>query len=107
MKYREIGDKFDVSASSASEKLNTVGTDKNLFRLVGIRLVPVPGYSARVLPLELVPVPGYNARVLPLELVPVPVPCPWGHGTQISARIPTKGYVQTGDRARAPSLNRP
>ena len=31
------------------------------------------------------------ARVLPLELVPVP-----GHGAQICARAPTKGYVQNG-----------
>ena len=37
-----------------------------------------------------------RARILPLELVPVP-----GHGAQISARAPTKGYVQTGARARA------
>ena len=44
------------------------------------------------------PVFGHGAQVLPLELVPVP-----GHGTQISALAPTKGYVQI---ARAPSLNR-
>ena len=41
----------------------------------------------------------------PLELVPVP-----GHGSQISARAPTKRYVQTGTHARTPgkgtSLNR-
>ena len=42
---------------------------------------------------------GHGARVLSLELVPVP-----GYGTQITARAPTEGYVQTG--ARAPSLNR-
>ena len=41
--------------------------------------------------------PGYGTRVLPLELVPVP-----GHGTQISARAPTKGSVQTEARSRAP-----
>ena len=57
------------------------GTDEILFRLV--------------------PVPGHGARVLPLELVAVP-----GHGAQISAQAPTKTYVQTGARARAPSLNR-
>ena len=34
--------------------------------------------------------PGQGARVLPLELVPVP-----GHGAQICARAPTKGFVQT------------
>ena len=61
--------KFGVVASKAYERVNTKGTDENLFRLV--------------------PVPGHGARVLPLELVP-------GHGAQISARSPTKGYVQTG-----------
>ena len=44
------------------------------------------------------PVPGHRARVLPLELVP-------GHGAQICARAPKRGYVQTGTRARAPSVN--
>ena len=38
-----------------------------------------------------------NLFRLPLELVPVP-----GHAAQISARAPTKGYVQTVARARAP-----
>ena len=56
--------------SVACEKVNAVGTDENLFRLV-----PVPRQGARVLPLELVPVPGY--------------------GAQICVRAPTKGYVQT------------
>ena len=32
--YREIGDRFGVSASAAYEKVNTSGTDENLFRLV-------------------------------------------------------------------------
>ena len=64
--YREIGDKFGVSASTACKKVNAAGTDENLFRLV--------------------PVLGQGARVQPLELVPA----------QISARVPTKGYVQTG-----------
>ena len=73
--YREISGKFGLGASISREKVNTLGTDKNLFRLV--------------------PVPGQGARVLPLELVPVP-----GQGAQISARGPTEGYVQT---ARAPS----
>ena len=72
--YREIRDKFGVSASAACEKVNTVGIDENLFRLV--------------------PVPGHSARVLPLELVPVPV-----HGAKISARAPAKGFVQIGARA--------
>ena len=40
--------------------------------------------------------PGHGARVLPLKLV---------HGTQISAQAPTEGYVQTGARAREPSLD--
>ena len=40
-----------------------------------------------------------GARVVPLVLVRVS-----GHGTQISARAPTKGYVQTGACARAPGL---
>ena len=72
--YREIGDNFVVGASTACEKVNTADTNKNLYRLVSVL--------------------GYGARVLPLELAPVP-----GHGAQISARAPTKGYVQT--RARA------
>ena len=29
IKYREIGDKFEVSASTACEKVTTVGTDEN------------------------------------------------------------------------------
>ena len=48
--------KFQVSAPTACEKVNTVGTDENLFRLV-----PVPGHGARVLPLKLVPLPGHSA----------------------------------------------
>ena len=68
--YREISGKFGVA--------NTTSTDENL-----IRLVPVFGHGARVLPLELLPVPG--------------------HGAQICARTPTKGYVQTGT---ATSLSR-
>ena len=63
-----MSDKFEVSVSTACEKVNTVGTDENLFRLV-------PGHGARVLPLELVPVPGHGAQI------------------KISARAPTKGYV--------------
>ena len=59
------------------KKVNTTGADEILFRLVSV--------------------PGHGARVLPLELVP---------GAQICARAPTKGYVQTGARAREPSLNR-
>ena len=47
--YREIDDKFGASASTACKKVNTAGTDENLFRLV-----LVPGHGARVLPLELV-----------------------------------------------------
>ena len=68
-------DKFGVSASTACEKVNTAGADENLFRLV----------------------PGHGARVVPLELVPMPA----GQGVQIFVRAPTKGYVQTGARARA------
>ena len=30
--YREIGDKFPVGGSTACEKVNTPGTDENLFR---------------------------------------------------------------------------
>ena len=62
-----------------------MGTDEDLFRLV-----PAPRHGTRVAPVELVPVPEHGARVLPVELVPVP-----GHGAQISARAPTKRYVQT------------
>ena len=68
--YREFGNKIWAGASKACTKVNTAGTDENLFRLV--------------------PFPGYGARVLPLELVPVP-----GNGAQICARASTKGYVQT------------
>ena len=50
-------------------KVNTTGTDENLFRLV--------------------PVLGKGAQVLPLELVPVP-----GHGAQISTRAPTTDRQQ-------------
>ena len=81
MDFREIGDKFEVGPSTACKKVNTAGTDENLFRLV-----PVVGHGARVLPLELavfkfvfehqqkamfrlVPVLGHGTRVLPLELV--------------------------------------
>ena len=39
--YGDISEKFGVVASTAYEKVNTRGTDENLFRLV-----PVPGYSA-------------------------------------------------------------
>ena len=42
-----------------------------------------------------VPVPRNGARVLALEVVPVP-----GHGAQIFAWAPTKGSVETCDRAR-------
>ena len=55
--YREIDDKFGVGASTACQKVNAASTDENL-----VRLVPVPGLTARVLPLELVPVPGHCAQ---------------------------------------------
>ena len=41
-----------------------------------------------------------NLFTLVLELVPVP-----GHGAQICARAPTKGFVQTGAQARALGMN--
>ena len=50
--HNEIGGKFEVSASTACEKINTAGTDENPFRLE-----PMPGHGAQVLPLKLVPVP--------------------------------------------------
>ena len=50
-----------------------MGADENLFRLV--------------------PMLGHGARVLPREKVP-------GQGAQFCGRAPTKGYVQTGARAR-------
>ena len=78
--YREIRDKFGVTASTVCEKVNTSsGNGENLFRLV--------------------PAPELCVRVLPLELVPMA-----GHGAQICAREPTKDYVQTGTRAWVPSL---
>ena len=40
-----------------ARKVNTVGTEENLFSLV-----PVLGLGARVLPLELVPVPRHGAQ---------------------------------------------
>ena len=40
--YREISGKFGVVASTAYEKVNTTGTDANLFRLV-----PVPVHGAQ------------------------------------------------------------
>ena len=75
--YRKNGDKFGVGVSTACKKGNTAGTEENLFRLVLV--------------------PRYDARVLPPELVPFP-----GRGAQITARAPTKGYVQTGTRAWRP-----
>ena len=76
-----MGNKFVVGSSTACEKVNTAGTDENLFRLV--------------------PVTGHGCQVLPSEIVPMPE-----HGAQICAEPPTKGYVQTGThahaRARAP-----
>ena len=71
-----------VSASAACKKVNTSGTDENLFKSV--------------------PEPRHGARVLPLELVPVP-----GHDYQITVQAPTKGYVQTGARALAPGTGTP
>ena len=56
--YRQISNKFGVVASSAYEKLNTTGTDENLFRLD-----LVPGHAARVLALELVPMPEHGAQI--------------------------------------------
>ena len=32
--YQEIGDKFGVGSLTACKKINTAGTDENLFRLV-------------------------------------------------------------------------
>ena len=43
MGYRQIGDEFGVGSSTACKKVNTAGTDENLFRLV-----PVFGHGARV-----------------------------------------------------------
>ena len=48
--YREIGDKFGVGSSTACKKVNTAGTDENLFRQV-----PVLAHGAQVLPLQPVP----------------------------------------------------
>ena len=41
--YREIGDKFGVSASTTRENVNTAGTDEKL-----LWLAPVPGHGAQV-----------------------------------------------------------
>ena len=64
-----MGDKFEVSASTACDKIHTVGNDGNLFGLVPVR--------------------EHGFRVLPLELVPVS-----GRGAQISARAPAKGMFR-------------
>ena len=47
--YLEICGKFGVGSSTACKKVNTAGTDENLFRLV-----PLPRHGAQVLPLGLV-----------------------------------------------------
>ena len=73
--YRETGDKFGVSSSTACKKVNAADTYENLFRLV-----PLLGHGTQMLPLE--PVTRY--------------------GAQICARALTKGYVQTGAFAWAP-----
>ena len=43
LKYMKISDKFGVGTSIACEKVNTAGSDKNLFRLVPV-LGTVPEY---------------------------------------------------------------
>ena len=53
---------------------------------------PFPGTEPKL-------VLGHQQKAM-FRLVPVP-----GHGAQISARAPTKGYVQTGARSRARSPN--
>ena len=73
--YREVGNKLGVGAC---KKVNTAGTDENLFRLVPATRERYPS-------------------TIPLELVPMP-------GAQKSARAPSKGYFQTG--TRAPTVNR-
>ena len=45
--HREMGDKSEVSPSTACEKVNGVGTDKNLFRLVPPSTTCTSGASAR------------------------------------------------------------
>ena len=74
LNYREIGDKFGVSASTAYEKVNTSGTDKNL-----IRLVPMAGHGARVLPLELGTGPQINAWALTKRLCSDRAPSAYKH----------------------------
>ena len=62
--YREIGNKFDVGASVASEKVNTSGTDETLFILE-------PEHGGRVLPLELALLPVHQQKAV-LRLVRAP-----------------------------------
>lgn len=69
------------------EKVNTTGTDENLFRL-SFRLVSVSRHGAQVVPLELVPVPRDGAQ---MQFVP-------GHQQ--------KAMLRLVHRVRAPSLNR-
>ena len=56
--YQQISNKSGVVASSAYEKLNTTGTDENLFRVD-----LVAGHAARVLALELLPMPEHGAQI--------------------------------------------
>ena len=92
--YWETGANFGVGSSTACRKVNTVGTDENLFRLVPVLGLQMLGCKR----------PRARARCPSTTSGPEPEPVP-GHGVQICARAPTKGYAQTGARARAPSLN--
>ena len=82
--YRKIGDKFGAGASTACKKVNTAGTEENLFRLV-----PVLGHGARVLHLELVLLPGHGAQFV------------LGHQQKAMFRL----VFVPGHCGRAPSLN--
>ena len=56
--------RFLCTISTAYDKVNTTRNDENL-----LRLVPVPGHGARVLPLE--PVLGHQQKAM-FRLFPVP-----------------------------------
>ena len=86
--HDEIGNRFGKGASTACEKVNTQGTDKDLFRLV-----PMSRHGARVLPLGTAPkfVLGHQQKTM-FRLVPVP-----GHGNQVRTRPMSTDPSAAGD----------
>ena len=103
--YQEIGDNLVVGVSRGCEKVNTACTVKTCsdFCPCPSRVPEYYLWSWCMCPgtvPKLVIVIGHQQKAM-FRLVPMP-----GHGAPISARAPTKGYVQTPARPRPPSLNR-